>query len=32
MDALEHTCDIVTQQRLMQIVIDVMAWRPKLDY
>ena len=31
MDALEHSCDIICQQRLMQIIVDIMAWRPRLD-
>lgn len=32
LDAFEHTCDPLTQQRLMQIIVDIMAWKPKLDY
>jgi len=31
LDALEHSCDILAQQRLMQVIVDIMAWRPRLD-
>ncbi len=30
-DAFEHICDPLEQQRLMQIMIDLMAQRPRLD-
>jgi hypothetical protein len=31
LDALEHSCDLLAQQRLMQVIVDIMAWRPRLD-
>lgn len=31
LDALEHQCDPLVQQRLMQIIVDVMAWKPRFD-
>jgi hypothetical protein len=31
MEAYEHTCDIVEQQRLIQIIVDTMAKRPRLN-
>ena len=31
LDAFEHISDTLTQQRLMQIIVDIMAWRPKLE-
>ena len=31
LDAFEHISDVLTQQRLIQIIVDVMAWRPKLE-
>ena len=32
LDALEHQCDPLIQQRLMQIIVDIMAWKPKIDH
>lgn len=31
MEAYEHTCDIMEQQRLVQIIADFMAKRPRLN-
>lgn len=31
MEVYEHTCDIVEQQRLVQIIVDLMAKRPRLN-
>lgn len=31
MDVYEHTYDIVEQQRLLQIIVDIMAKRPRLN-
>ena len=32
LDAFEHVSDPLTQQRLIQIIVDIMAWRPKVEY
>ena len=31
LEAYEHTCDTLEQQRLIQIVVDVMARRPRMN-
>ena len=31
MEVYEHTCDIVEQQRIVQIIVDIMAKRPRLN-
>ena len=31
MEVYEHTCDIVEQQRIMQIIVDIIAKRPRLN-
>jgi hypothetical protein len=32
MEAYEHTIDLVEQQRLIQIIVDVMSKRPRLNF
>jgi|LauGreDrversion4_2_1035121.scaffolds.fasta_scaffold119299_5 hypothetical protein len=32
LEAYEHICDPLEQQRMMQIMTDLMAQRPRIDY
>lgn len=32
MECYEHTCDTLEQQRLIQIIIDLMAKRPRMNF
>lgn len=31
MECFEHTCDSLDQQRLIQIIVDLMARRPRIN-